>query len=192
MLIVSGYVLLIVVYAKYISGIRSGALPAANPASWFVFTAISLGNAVVLWESITPLIRFFPLVMGVSQGIIAWESKKKKTGDMEKFDKIAMIVGVGGVILWTTSTLKLIAIDEILPIISMLIADAVGFYPTIRDAWNKPSREDIPVWGVFGFVGVLVLSGLWLDGKTGLDILYPIYETALAFSTVLVLFLRCR
>lgn len=191
-LIGSAYILLIFAYWQYISGIKRKTIPPANPASWFVFSSISFGNALVLWGDISPMIQIFPIVMGFAQFLIARESHKKRQGYLEPFDKGALFIGLVGVVLWVSSTLGVFHLGKSFPIIALLFADAVGFYPTIRDAWKKPNREDIPVWGVFMVVGILVLIGLWLQNKTGLDIAYPAYETVLAVSTFLVLIFRSR
>ena len=75
----------------------------------------------------------------------------------------------------------------------IFIADAVGFYPTIRDAWKKPHSDDPATWLVFSVVGSLVLLGLAFGQDTKrMDIIYPAYETALAVSTWLVLLYRRR
>lgn len=189
----AGYILLIYAYVQYIRGISLGNNPPANPASWWVFSAISFGNAIVLWENISPIMRVFPLVMGTAQAAIARVSYKKipQVG-LEREDKISLLVGLFGVLLWVTSSLGVIPTENWVPMVALIIADMVGFSPTIRDAWRKPSREDIPVWGIFSFTGGLVLGGLYLSGEGGFNFLYPAYETALAISTMLVLVFRSR
>lgn len=185
-----GYALLIIVYILYIRGIRSGEIPPANPASWFIFSAISFGNAFVLWGEISPIMRVFPFIMGMAQLLIARMSSQKRDGFLELFDKLALGIGVIAVIFWVTASMNIIVMGRYFPIAMMLVADLVGFYPTVRDAWQKPAKEDIPVWGVFSIVGVIVLLGLWLERKNGIDLVYPVYETALAVSTLATLFIR--
>lgn len=191
-LIGSAYILLIFAYWQYILGIKRKTIPPANPASWFVFSSISFGNALVLWEDISPMIQIFPIVMGFAQFLIARESHKKRQGYLEPFDKGALFIGLVGVVLWISSTLGVFHLGKTFPIIALLFADAVGFYPTIRDAWRKPSREDIPAWRAFSLTGILVIAGLYLIEEKGVNFLYPAYETALAVSTMLVLVFRSR
>lgn len=195
LLIGGGYVILIVAYWQYIKMIKSaGNSVTPNPASWMVFSGISAGNAIVLWEVISPMMRAFPVIMGVSQILIARESYRKRGAYLESADKWALGVGLFGVVLW-------IYIEQTqshssywwLPIATLLVADGVGFWPTLRDAWKHPHADDPTTWAIFMLVGGLVLAGLALQSTTKpMDTLYPGYELALASSVFSILIIRRR
>jgi hypothetical protein len=188
-----GCVLLAATYIYYILSIWKGKNPPANPFSWMVFSAISFGTAIVLPEEVTLQIRLFPVMMAIFQLIIAGVSySKNNEGTLERGDRIGLLIGLSGVVFWVSSSVGMISSPKWVPISAVLFADAVGFYPTIRDAWRKPNKEDIPVWGVFSIAGGLILVGVFLSGKKGFNFLYPAYEAALAISTMLVLLVRSR
>lgn len=131
--------------------------------------------------------------MGAAQILIAYFSYQKRKGEMGSYDRSALIIGI--ISLGTWIYLRFHGDQGIwwLPISLIFIADAVGFFPTIRDAWMKPVDDDPTTWLVFSIVGVLVLTGLWLKGdSTMMDFTYPLYETLLAVSTWLILLYRRR
>ena len=192
LLIGAGYIILIFAYWQYIKIVKntgSGVIP--NPASWAVFSAISAGNAIVLWGKISFIIWFFPIIMSLAQILIARESYKKKRGHLESSDEWALGIGLLGVILWILSKQFDNQDYSWMSVITLVMADSVGFYPTLRDAWQRPYEDDPITWFVFMLVGILVLLGLWLDPKTNsMDILYPCYELALASSVFFTLIIR--
>jgi hypothetical protein len=194
LLIGAGYIILIVAYWQYIKMIKdaeSSVVP--NPASWTVFSGISGGNAIVLWGSISLNIWAFPIIMGIAQLLIARESYKKRKSHLESADKWAIGVGLFGVGLWIYLEQTQNIQHAWMPIATLLVADGVGFWPTLRDAWKRPHEDDPVTWAIFMLVGGLVLGGLALQSTTKpLDIAYPGYELALASSVFFTLIIRRR
>lgn len=193
-LIGAGYYLLIHSYKKYLRMIHdSESALAPNPASWSVFGLISFGNGIVLRNEVSLIILGFPFLMGTFQLLIAYFSYQKRRGRMETFDIVALLIGVLSLGAWVYLKLQGDHGNWWLPIFMIFIADAVGFYPTIRDAWRKPSADDPIAWLVFTIAGGLILLGLAFEQDTKrMDLIYPGYETLLAISTWLVLLYRRR
>jgi hypothetical protein len=181
-------------YYAYIKMIRfSSSAVAPNPVSWLIFGLISFGNFLILWKEISYTIIAFPFIMCIAQLLIAYFSYQKRNGTMAIFDQIALIIGVVSMITWMYIKINTDHLYWWVPLILIFIADAVGFFPTIRDSWNKPHDDDPNTWRVFVIVCVCILISLLFDEKSKLvDYAYPAYELTLSVSNYLILIFRQR
>lgn len=194
-LVLLGYMILVIAYGTYIKSIYSGVELAPNPFSWMSFALISLGNGLILIKKIDPIVSIFPFLIGGAQMLIAYLSykKRKRLGEIHMSDVIALMISAIALGGWIYLNFQENQENWWLPLLIMLVADVVGFYPMIRDAWRHPMKEDPKAWLIFTLVGCLVLVGLWLKGDSSdIDLIYPAYETVLAVSTWLTLLFRRR
>ena len=206
-IILTGFLLLSYVYNLYRVGIKNFTILPANPFSWMVFSAISCGNAIVLWNSIISMMVFFPVLMMSFQFLIALESyKKKKDGHLELFDIAGLVIAIIAIVIWVLIGINILNVDQVAPetIVSMmgsigyhsndwiasiliLIADSMGIIPTVRDMWRNPDKDTVITWSLFLLSGILILAGLYLFiGRFDVNAVYAGYETGIALIAVLV------
>ncbi len=206
-IILTGFLLLSYVYNLYRVGIKNFTILPANPFSWMVFSAISCGNAIVLWNSIISMMVFFPVLMMSFQLLIALESyKKKKDGHLELFDIAGLVIAIIAIVIWVLIGINILNVDQVVPVtivsmmgsigyhsndwiasILILIADSMGIIPTVRDMWRNPDKDTVITWSLFLLSGILILAGLYLFiGRFDVNAVYAGYETGIALIAVLV------
>lgn len=149
-----------------------------NRMSWFIWGVIGgvlyFGHQEAGGQSSgwVPLMHFV-MVVGIFFLSLKWGE-----GGWNRLDVGCLIAAVVVVVLWKTFGATWIAL-------SLVLADAVGFTPTIRKAWINPSGENILAW-----ILSVVASGINLFAIANwqsLEVVYPIYLLTLSIVMAAIL-----
>lgn len=151
-----------------------------NRMSWFIWGTIGgvlyFGHreAGGYASSLVPLMQFAMV------GLVFLVSLKWGEGGWNKLDVGCLVAVVIVVILWQIFDATWIAL-------SLVVADAIGFAPTIRKAWLCPKGEYFPAWVLS--VTANAINLLAITNWRSLEVVYPVYLLALT-SVMVVILLR--
>lgn len=106
-------------------------------------------------------------------------SFKYGTGGASKLDKACLAIGLAAIVVYALTGSGLWAV------LLGILADLIGYVPTLVKTWRKPDSED-PTF--FALEGVASLFAILAIGELRVDILLPVYFALSAFGVVLLIY----
>lgn len=152
-----------------------------NRMSWFIWGAIGGVLYFGHQEAGGHASSWVPLMQFVMVELVFLISLKWGEGGWNKLDIGCLIAVVIVVILWQIFDATWIAL-------SLVIADAIGFTPTIRKGWLNPKGEYLPAWVLSVTANVVNLFAI--TNWRSLEVVYPIYLLVLTSIMAAILLLR--
>ena len=177
-----GIAITIIGYAAYISSVFKGKTK-PHPFSWIIwatltaiafFAQVSDNAGPGAWITATTALISFAIV------ILAYV--KNSNQEITKSDWITFLAGLSAIPLW------IITQTPLWSVILITLIDALGFYPTFRKTWFKPS-EELPLhYIIAGLKFILALYAL--ENFTMITALYPLSLVIMNFAFLILLYYR--
>lgn len=153
----------------YISGvIKHKTKP--HRISWAIWSGISLLTLISYLAKDARWSALLALAAVINNLIIFLLSFKFGTGGSTLRDRIALAIGLVGIMLWAITS------EPTLALISALSADAVGLAVTLDKIFKAPSSENSLAWGIATIASVCGL--LAVSSYTFAQTVYPVYAVA--------------
>jgi hypothetical protein len=148
----------------YILSIRAGKTK-PDKTSWLIWTAVGLLMFASYWSVGARDTVWITLPVGIAA--IAAFSLKYGVGGWSVFDRACALAAFAGLLLWWLSGLAITALAL------AMVADIIGYFPTIKKTWDKPNSEDRLTWGMYLLAAVF--NFLAINSWTPEIAIYPTY-----------------
>lgn len=166
----------------YFRQIRNGA-SRPNPASWTVWTALSLLNlvsyGVMTRDFALASVALVPTVGCVAVLVHVWRHEKCQALDLT--DYVACALGLSAVPAWVYFR------EATAANLIVQAAEFIGFVPTFRDLVTRRRRESPPSWAAWSvaYVITLVMVAMRWKGHAA-DAVYPVLSLVNHFAVLVV------